>query len=108
MAAASGCSIEIEATRVPLLDGVRELVRGNIPGGGRTNREHFGPAVRVAAGVDDIVLDLLYDPQTSGGLLIAVAPADGDRLLADLVRALVPAVRIGRAVSITEARIVVS
>jgi selenide,water dikinase len=107
MAAASGCSIEIESTRVPMLDGVRELVRGNIPGGGRTNREHFGPAVRVGAGVDDTVLDLLYDPQTSGGLLIAVAPAEGDRLLAELVRASVPAVPIGRAVAMSEARVVV-
>jgi len=107
MAAASGCSIEIESTRVPMLDGVRELVRGNIPGGGRTNREYFGPAVRVGAGVDDTVLDLLYDPQTSGGLLIAVAPAEGDRLLAELVRASVPAVPIGRGVAMSEARVVV-
>jgi selenide,water dikinase len=108
MAAASGCSIEIESARVPMLDGVRELVRGNIPGGGRTNREHFGPAVRVGAGVDDTVLELLYDPQTSGGLLIAVASADGDRLVAELVRASVPAVPIGRAVPMSEARVVVS
>jgi selenide,water dikinase len=107
MAAASACSIEIESTRVPMLDGVRELVRDNIPGGGRTNREHFGPAVRVGAGVDDTVLDLLYDPQTSGGLLIAVAPAEGDRLLAELVRASVSAVSIGRAVAMSEARVVV-
>ena len=108
MAAASGCTVELESKRVPLLDGVRELVRGNIPGGGRTNREHFGPAVRVGDGVDDIVLDLLYDPQTSGGLLIAVAPEDGDRLLADLVRALVPAVQIGRALPASSARVVVA
>jgi selenide,water dikinase len=107
MAAASGCSLEIEAARVPLLDGARALVRGNIPGGGRTNREHFGPAVRVAAGIDESVLDLLYDPQTSGGLLIAVAPGDGDRILTALVDAGVPAVPIGRAVSSEGARVVV-
>lgn len=107
MAAASGCSIEIDSTRVPLLDGVRELVRGNIPGGGRTNRDHFGRAVRVVPGVEDSVLDLLYDPQTSGGLLVAVAPADGERLLAQLAGAAVPAVQIGRAVPLSEARVVV-
>ena len=108
MAAASGCSIEIESNRVPLLDGVRELVRGNIPGGGRTNREHFGTGVRVAAGIEDILLDLLYDPQTSGGLLIAVAADEGDRVVDDLAAAGVSAVRVGRAVSAQGARVVVS
>jgi selenide,water dikinase len=107
MAVASGCAMEIESNRVPLLDGARELVRGNIPGGGRTNREHFGSAVRVAAGVDDGVLDLLYDPQTSGGLLIAAAESDGDRLLSALVGAGVSAVRIGRAVPGEGAHVVV-
>ena len=107
MAAASGCSLEIEAGRVPLLDGARALVPGNIPGGGRTNREHFGAAVRVAAGIDESVLDLLYDPQTSGGLLIAAAPGESDRVVAALVDAGVPAVPIGRAVSAAGPRILV-
>src|SRR4029453_3040 len=97
MAAASGCSLEIEAGRVPLLEGARALVRGNIPGGGRTNPEHFRPAVRGGAGIDESVLDLLYDPQTSGGLLIAAAPGDGDRVVGDLVAAGVLAVRVGGA-----------
>ena len=105
MAAASGCSIEIESNRVPLLEGVRGLVRGNIPGGARTNREHFGAGVVVAAGVDEVIVDLLYDPQTSGGLLVAAAPADGDRLLAELVDAGVPAVQVGRAVSGSKVRV---
>jgi len=107
MAAASGCSLEIEAGRVPLLDGARALVRGNIPGGGRTNREHFGAVVRVAADVDESVLDLLYDPQTSGGLLIAAAPADADRVVTALAEAGVPAVPIGRAVPAAGPRILV-
>ena len=71
MAAASGCSLEIEAGRVPLIDGARALVRGNMPGGGRTNRDHFGGGVAVAAGVESDLVDLLFDPQTSGGLLLA-------------------------------------
>jgi selenide,water dikinase len=107
MAVASGCSIEIAAARVPLLDGVRELVRGNIPGGGRTNREHFGKGVRVAPGVDETILDLLYDPQTSGGLLVAIGADDGDRVATALADAGVPAVPIGRVVSREGAHVVV-
>jgi len=99
MAAASGCSIEIEAARVPLLDGARELVQGNIPGGGRTNREHFSAGVDVASTVDGTVADLLYDPQTSGGLLAAVAHGESERLLADLLKAGIAAARIGWAVA---------
>ncbi len=73
MAAASGCSLEIEAAAVPLLDGARDLVTGNVPGGGRTNRQHFGARIEIAASVDAAVADLLFDPQTSGGLLMAIA-----------------------------------
>ena len=97
MAAASGCSLEIDSSRVPLIEGARALVRGNIPGGGRTNREHFGGQVTVAAGVDSDLLDLLYDPQTSGGLLAAVPAAQADRVLAALEGASVPAAVIGNA-----------
>lgn len=99
MAVASACSLEIDSARVPMIDGARELVAGNIPGGGRTNREHFGRAVHVAPHVDASLVDLLYDPQTSGGLLIAVAESKAEALRAALTSAGVPAVRIGRAVA---------
>jgi selenide, water dikinase len=98
MANASGCSLEIDASRLPVLDGARELARGNNPGGARSNREHFGPAVRVAPGLDQAVLDLLYDPQTSGGLLIAVSETHADSIASALTTAGVQAVRIGRVV----------
>jgi selenide, water dikinase len=107
MAAASGCSLQIEAGAVPLIDGARALVRGNIPGGGRTNREHFGGRVRVADGIDADLLDLLYDPQTSGGLLVAVEASESEALLAAFASAGVPAIRIGRAIAAEDARIVI-
>jgi selenide, water dikinase len=106
MAAASGCSIEIEANAVPLIDGARALVRGNIPGGGRTNREHFGERVRGNA-IDGDLMDLLYDPQTSGGLLVAVEASESDSLLAAFAAAGVPATRIGRAIAGAHATIVI-
>jgi len=106
MAVASACSLEIDSARVPIIEGARDLVPGNIPTGGRTNREHFGRAVHIAPHVDPSLVDLLYDPQTSGGLLIAVASSRAEALLAALASEGVPAVRIGRAVA-AAARIVV-
>jgi selenide,water dikinase len=107
MAAASGCSLEIEAGAVPLIDGARALVRGNIPGGGRTNREHFSGRVHVAGELDGDLLDLLYDPQTSGGLLVAVADSESQAAIEAFAAAGVPAARIGRAISAGDPRIVV-
>jgi selenide, water dikinase len=96
MAVASGCSIEIEAASVPMIEGAVSLVHGNIPAGGRTNREHFGSDVRVAAGVRPEVVDLLYDPQTSGGLLAAVVSTQATAVVAALASASVTAAAIGR------------
>jgi len=105
MAAASGCSIEIDSARVPVLAGARELVHGNSPGGAKTNREYFGAGVRVDPGVDPAVVDLLYDPQTSGGLLIAVAAAHAERLSAALASAGVLSAHVGRVVDPGASRI---
>lgn len=74
VARASGCVLAIDAARVPLLDGAIDLVERNTPGGGRTNKDHFAAGVQGHAAIDPRILQLLYDPQTSGGLLAAVAP----------------------------------
>jgi selenide, water dikinase len=97
MSAASGCTVEIDADLVPLLPGARDLAAANTPGGGRSNAQHFGPTAEVGPGVDAALTLLLYDPQTSGGLLAALDPSVADRALAALAAAGVPAVRIGRA-----------
>jgi selenide,water dikinase len=93
MAAASCVSISIETGRVPILPGALELGRKNLPGGGKTNEEHFAPRVRTETAIDADLLALLYDPQTSGGLLAAIdrdaAPAVIDRLESSGVRAVV-------------------
>lgn len=77
MARASRCTLVLDVDRVPLLAGALELVDRNTPGGARTNREHFAAAVEQpdsgSAARDPRREPLLYDPQTSGGLLVAVA-----------------------------------
>jgi selenide,water dikinase len=95
MARASGCVVEIEVAAVPVLEGALELVERNTPGGGRTNHDHFAPGVELAsAGSDPRRVQLLYDPQTSGGLLVAVQ-GDGAAALASLARAGVSAHPVG-------------
>ena len=95
IANASGGVLAIDVNAVPLLPGALDLVEQNTPGGGRTNRDHFGPGVEIADGVDDRRAQLLYDPQTSGGLLAAIAPAHAADALSRLGAAGIPAQRVG-------------
>jgi len=74
MALASRVTLEIEAEKTPLLDGALEYARaGAIPGGLKNNREFASCAVELARELPPELETLLYDPQTSGGLLIAMA-----------------------------------
>ena len=96
MGAASAVTLEITASAVPLIPGARELVTGNVPGGGRTNAQHFGPTASIAADLPTDLVQLFYDPQTSGGLLASVAATDMAEALDRLRRSGVTAARIGR------------
>ena len=96
MAIGSNVSVRIRASRVPLLPGALECVRaGHVPGGLKANRQFAEGCVEASPDVPPDLLTLLYDPQTAGGLLIAVSPTDADRLLANLQHANVDAVEIG-------------
>jgi selenide, water dikinase len=105
MAIASQCTLELEAAAIPLLPGVRALVQENVPGGGRTNAQHFGTGARVSDELDPELALLLYDPQTSGGLLVSVSPEHTGAAANVLHAAGVRAVRIGRALPSTGARV---
>jgi selenide, water dikinase len=98
MLAASGLAAEIDAAVVPLFASAVALVeRGAIPGGTQRNRDALSPEVTFAAGVPEPIRVLLFDAQTSGGLLIAVDPDRAGALLAALEREGTPAaVKIGR------------
>ncbi|GAB6157046.1 selenide, water dikinase SelD [Desulfotomaculum varum] len=87
MARASGLSITFYADAMPMLPGARELARmGIIPAGAYNNRNHLGDQVEVEEGVSREDVDILFDPQTSGGLLIAVSPTRAENLLRELHR----------------------
>jgi len=96
MAAASGCTLEIDAGAVPLLEGALELARCNVPGGGRTNRQHFAAQVAFASPVTEDLGELLFDPQTSGGLLISLRADAAQPAVLALTAAGCPAAIIGR------------
>jgi selenide,water dikinase len=100
MASASGVSLQIRASRIPLLEGALECVRrGFVPGGMKANRNFAESCVDFAEEVPEEVRALLYDPQTAGGLLIAVAASDAERLLSQLQASAVNAAEIGEVVA---------
>jgi selenide,water dikinase len=100
LAGASGVGAEVGAGAVPLLPGARELAaRGVATGGAARNRAFAEDLVDVAPGVPAELVDLLHDPQTSGGLLLSVAPAGAGALDAELAARGVGARRIGRLTS---------
>jgi selenide, water dikinase len=81
MAAASNVGAELSSASVPLLPGARCLAADGVTtGGAQRNRAFAEPLIRVDGDVPRDVEDLLHDPQTSGGLLLAVAPDQIDGL----------------------------
>ncbi len=85
MACASRVTMEIDAGAVPILDGALELAgAGMLTSGDKTNREYVGSNVQIAESVSENLVKILFDPQTAGGMLIAVPEADAERLLGEL------------------------
>ena len=77
MALASGVTVEIDAAAVRFLPGAVDYARqGALPGGLKNNREFASCAVEMAREIPAEIESLLYDPQTSGGLLISLADKD--------------------------------
>jgi selenide,water dikinase len=82
MIEASGLEMVIYATKVPFFPGIQKLAEnGIVPGGLHRNREFRLPMIDVAASCPPWLLDILFDPQTAGGLLLSLPSDDAERLL---------------------------
>ena len=96
MADASGVTIVIDAAALPVLPGAADLAAANLSGGARTNLDYFSPRIRIGSAVPAPLRLIVFDPQTSGGLLFSVQPAMVGDLLAALDQPASSARQIGR------------
>lgn len=81
IASQSDVMLALDIAALPLLPGAERFAElGAATGGGARNRDGLGDRVRVEGGPSDALIDLLYDPQTSGGLLIALPAGDAEAL----------------------------
>ena len=98
MARASNVTIEIDANAVPVLQGALQMATaGMLTSGDKTNRDYVGEEVEIDQAVDNDLLKLLFDPQTAGGMLIAIRENQVESLL-ERLRERYPFARvIGRA-----------
>ena len=97
MADGSQVKIELWADHLPLLNGVEDLAAmGLIPAGAYVNRDYLQSKVEVSDEVDRTRLDLMYSPETSGGLLIAVDPERSRELEQAATSKAVELIPIGR------------
>ena len=75
MATASDCSISIDVSSVPIMDHALDLARvGLLPLGSHANKHFCHKTVEASSALDPVLLDLMYDAQTSGGMLLGVPP----------------------------------
>ena len=93
MAQQSGVDFRLRLSALPWLPGAPDYgAAGAVPGGMGNNAVHFGPHVRFAEGISLLFQDLLFTPETSGGLLVALDPG----AVAAYVAQVPGAVEIGR------------
>ena len=96
MAQGSGCTIHIQVDKVPYHPEALELASmGLIPAGAYRNREYAQAGVQVKGKISRAMEDILYDPQTSGGLLFALPEQEAELCLARLKQVIPNAAIIG-------------
>jgi selenide,water dikinase len=85
MATSSQVGMVIQSKAIPIFPEAMEYVKiGLVPGGAHSNRQFFSCKVEVHSNVPELLLDILYDPQTSGGLLISIPSNEAEKLVVAL------------------------
>jgi selenide,water dikinase len=108
LAKASKVTLEIVAQRVPLLPGALDLARRKmLTRGDKTNREYVGQDALIDSGISQEIVSLLYDPQTAGGMLIAIANGRAEALLSSLRENYEQAQIIGRVLAYRDRSVIV-
>lgn len=83
MAASSKVTFEIDVNKVPYIDGALEMAKmGLVPAGTYNNKDYISGDVE-SINIEECYLDLMYDPQTSGGLLITLAESEVENMMKD-------------------------
>ncbi len=103
MAEGAGLGLELRAADLPVLEGALDVVRAGVMSGGcNRGKQHYGPRVHIAATVDSALGDLVFDAETSGGLMLAVPEAIAGKVVQRLRDAGAPShALIGRFVAAT-------
>jgi selenide,water dikinase len=96
MARGAAVTFRLEVASVPVMSGVAGLVSdGMVPAGCYRNRDHYQPFVNSSALNNEAALLPLFDPQTSGGLMISLSPEDAERFMSEASDKGIYAQRIG-------------
>lgn len=83
MASSSKVTFEIDVNKVPYIDGALEMAKmGLVPAGTYNNKDYISGDVE-SINIEECYLDLMYDPQTSGGLLITLAESEVENIMKD-------------------------
>ena len=88
MAKASGVTLKIDSSKVPLLPDVLELIEQKmLTRGDKNNRQYIGDTIEIRDNVSGIMQSALFDPQTAGGLLISLEPEKAAKFLKKIKKA---------------------
>lgn len=103
MAQGSGVSMEISSKDVPIISEALEFAKmGFVPAGAYDNRLYVGERCVIDSSVSTVLADILFDPQTSGGLLMSVCKEKSDEMMNHLKKLEMSSSMIGKVVSLKE------
>lgn len=108
MAEGSGVSIEIDSKGINYIKEAYDFVKNGImPGGLNNNKKIYETKVEKGVEVDEYLMDIMYDPQTSGGLLMSTDENDADRCFKELKENNVEAFIAGKVIEKTKSVLII-